>query len=295
MSDLNLLMSRLEKMLDRVERLLPPGQEPIEWKRALACRWRRQGHSGYLQEVSIPHRISLRDLYAIDDQKKLLDLNTRQFLFRYPYNNILLTGSKGTGKSSLIKALLNKYSKNGLRLIEVDKSDLHQLPEIIETISNEQYRFMIFCDDLSFGSDDDAYKSLKVALDGSVAGSSENVMICATSNRRHLMPEYMTDNLETKYRGEEIHASENVEEKISLSERFGLWIHFDGFTQDEYVKIVTYWVKKLSSGSIKPTDDVIRRSLQWSLERGSRSGRIAYQFARNEVGSELIRQKKRIR
>jgi predicted AAA+ superfamily ATPase len=203
---------------------------------------------------------------------------------------VLLTGSKGTGKSSLIKALLNKYYKKNLRLIEVDKTDLHELPEVIDLISELPYRFVIFCDDLSFGSDDEGYKTLKVALDGSIATTSENILIYATSNRRHLLPEYMSENLETTYKGEEIHAGENVEEKISLSERFGLWVHFDAFSQEEYVNIASYWVKKLAGDVYLVDDHIKRRSLQWALERGSRSGRVAYQFAKNEVGARQLRE-----
>ena len=192
--------------------------------------------------AGIPDHIKVRDLSAIDEQIKLVDMNTRQFIAGLPANNVLLTGSKGTGKSSLIKALLNKYSKKTLRLIEVDKADLHELPQIIDLISSQA-----------------------------------------------LLPEYMAENLESTYKGEEIHASENVEEKISLSERFGLWVHFDAFTQDEYVTIASYWVKTLSFGAFDVDEGVIRRSLQWALERGSRSGRVAYHFAKNEVGARKLR------
>lgn len=289
MSDWTKVLERAESLLERLESHLPVKLENPDWKQIVACRWRCYGGRGFLQPVSIPDHIKVRDLSAIDEQIKLVDMNTRQFIAGLPANNVLLTGSKGTGKSSLIKALLNKYSKKTLRLIEVDKADLHELPQIIDLISSQAYQFIIFCDDLSFGADDEGYKSLKVALDGSVATTSENILIYATSNRRHLLPEYMVENLESTYKGEEIHASENVEEKISLSERFGLWVHFDAFTQDEYVTIASYWVKTLSFGAFDVDEGVIRRSLQWALERGSRSGRVAYHFAKNEVGARKLR------
>ncbi|MBT5671660.1 MAG: ATP-binding protein [Betaproteobacteria bacterium] len=290
MTNLELVLERAESLLKRLELYLPIPPENPDWKKVIACRWRRASGRGYLQPVTIPDTINIRDLSAIDEQKKLVDMNTRQFVASLPANNVLLTGSKGTGKSSLIKALLNKYYKKNLRLIEVDKTDLHELPEVIDLISELPYRFVIFCDDLSFGSDDEGYKTLKVALDGSIATTSENILIYATSNRRHLLPEYMSENLETTYKGEEIHAGENVEEKISLSERFGLWVHFDAFSQEEYVNIASYWVKKLAGNVYQVDDHIKRRSLQWALERGSRSGRVAYQFAKNEVGARKLRE-----
>lgn len=290
MTNLELVLERAESLLKRLELYLPIPPENPDWKKVIACRWRRASGRAYLQPVTIPDTINIRDLSAIDEQKKLVDMNTRQFVASLPANNVLLTGSKGTGKSSLIKALLNKYYKKNLRLIEVDKTDLHELPEVIDLISELPYRFVIFCDDLSFGSDDEGYKTLKVALDGSIATTSENILIYATSNRRHLLPEYMSENLETTYKGEEIHAGENVEEKISLSERFGLWVHFDAFSQEEYVNIASYWVKKLAGDVYLVDDHIKRRSLQWALERGSRSGRVAYQFAKNEVGARQLRE-----
>jgi predicted AAA+ superfamily ATPase len=290
------VLERAESLLQRLESFVPERADiTIDWNKVFASRWRFYNERGFLQPVEISDPIHVRDLSAIDDQIKLVEMNTRQFIAGLPSNNVLLTGSKGTGKSSLIKALLNKYAKKNLRLIEVDKAHLYQLPQIMDLISKDPYRFIIFCDDLSFGSDDEGYKTLKVALDGSVATTSENILIYATSNRRHLLPEYMSENLESTYKGEEIHAGENVEEKISLSERFGVWVHFDGFTQDEYVKIASYWVRMLSEDTYHADEEVVRRSLQWALERGSRSGRVAYQFAKNEVGSRKLKEMKKNR
>jgi len=198
-----------------------------------------------------------------------------------PANNVLLTGARGTGKSSIVKGLLNKYAKQRLRLIEVEKNDLVDLPQIVDQVANRKERFLLFCDDLSFHGAEDGYIALKVALDGSVSTTSENLLIYATSNRRHLMPEYMAENLETKYVGEEIHPGETVEEKISLSERFGLWVTFYPFDQDEYLDIVQHWLKTLGA---KWSDTAREEALQWSLQRGSRSGRVAYQFARDWAG-----------
>ena len=291
-NEFSALIKKVESLVDRIEPLFPQKIKTPDWRTTVACRWKYYNSIGFLQPVEIPDGIVMRDLYAIKEQKKRIEQNTRQFIDGYPSNNVLLTGSKGTGKSSLVKALLNKYKKNKLRLIEVEKNELKELPQILDLIQNEPFRFIIFCDDLSFGAEDEAYKALKVALDGSVSAASDNVLIYATSNRRHLLPEYMSENLETRYVGEEIHQGENVEEKISLSERFGIWVHFDSFTQEEYLEIVFYWVAKLSRGTIDPDQTSARNALQWALERGSRSGRIAFQFAKDEVGSKALFAKK---
>jgi uncharacterized protein len=253
------------------------------WKSAVAFRWRKKNSVGYLQAVTHPHKITLKDIHGVDDQKKRIEENTKQFVEGRTANNILLTGARGTGKSSLIKAVLNKFSKHGLRLIEVDKQELVDLPDIVHIISARPERFIIFCDDLSFESNDPGYKALKVILDGSIAAPSENVLIYATSNRRHLMPEYMAENLEYKHVGEEVHPSETVEEKISLSERFGLWLSFYPFDQDDYLAIAEHWVKAL--GAPIPDANVLRQeALLWALTRGSRSGRVAHQFALDWAG-----------
>ena len=227
------------------------------------------------------HRIKLSDLRGIDKQIERVEQNTRQFIDGKPANNVLLTGARGTGKSSIVKGLLNKYSKQGLRLIEVEKNDLVDLPTIVDQVAARPERFLLFCDDLSFHGAEEGYIALKVALDGSISTTSENLLIYATSNRRHLMPEYMAENLETKYIGEEIHPGETVEEKISLSERFGLWVTFYPFDQDEYLAIVGHWLKSFDAGI---NESAKEEALQWALQRGSRSGRVAYQFARDWAG-----------
>ena len=237
--------------------------------------------TGWLQPVRQVHRIRLADLRGIERQIERVEQNTRQFLEGRPANNVLLTGARGTGKSSIVKGLLNKYARQGLRLIEVEKNDLVDLPNIVDQVAGRPERFLVFCDDLSFQGAEEGYIALKVALDGSVSTTSENMLIYATSNRRHLMPEYMAENLETRYVGEEIHPGETVEEKISLSERFGLWVTFYPFDQDEYLAIVAHWLKTFG---LKETDEVREEALQWSLQRGSRSGRVAYQFARDWAG-----------
>jgi len=240
MSDLDRLIKRAEQVLERIEAALPPRLPAPDWKLALAYRWRKRNGRGYLQPVTHPHRIRLTDLQGIDEQIRLVEQNTRQFLEGLTANDVLLTGARGTGKSSLVKAVLNKFSAKGLRLIEVEKQDLMDLPDIVDLVADAPFKFILFCDDLSFDADEPGYKALKVILDGSISATSENLLIYATSNRRHLMPEYMQENLETRYLGEEIHPGESVEEKISLSERFGLWVSFYPFDQDEYLAIVDY-------------------------------------------------------
>ena len=225
------------------------------------------------------HKIKLSDLRGIDAQIAKVEQNTRQFLDGKPANNVLLTGARGTGKSSIVKGLLNKHAGKGLRLIEVEKNDLIDLPAIVDQVAGRAERFLLFCDDLTFHGAEDGYIALKVALDGSISTTSENLLIYATSNRRHLMPEYMAENLETKYVGEEIHPGETVEEKISLSERFGLWVTFYPFDQDEYLEIVRQWLKNFGVSVFQEEE-----ALQWALQRGSRSGRVAYQFARDWAG-----------
>jgi len=286
------LSKDLEKVLARLEHLLPPKPSPTDWSASEAFRWRgaaRRGvagvsaTAGWLQPVRHVHRIRLSDLRGIDRQIDRVEQNTRQFLEGKPANNVLLTGARGTGKSSIVKGLLNKYAKKGLRLIEVEKNDLVDLAFIVDQVAARSERFLLFCDDLSFQGAEEGYIALKVALDGSISTTSENLLIYATSNRRHLMPEYMAENLETKYLGEEIHPGETVEEKISLSERFGLWVTFYPFDQDEYLDIAAHWLKTFGCNA-KQAEVAREEALQWSLQRGSRSGRVAYQFARDWAG-----------
>jgi len=281
------LIGRVESLLARVEALLPAVGPDPEWKRVLAARWRKQGGRGFLQPVLHPHAISMSDLVAIDPQKQTIDRNTRQFLNGLPANNVLLTGSRGTGKSSLVKAMLARYHSKGLRLVEVDKADLTDLPDIADRLAAAPYRFIVFCDDLTFDAGEAGYKALKVMLDGSIAGASTNIVVYATSNRRHLLPEYFAENLETKHIGEEVHPGESVEEKISLSERFGLWITFYPFAQDDYLEAVDRWLAHFNvkaPSSPGETEERTREALQFALQRGSRSGRVAWQFARHLAG-----------
>jgi hypothetical protein len=277
------LIERVEGLLERLEDMLPVTPEEPDWRTAIAFRWRRQGARGAMQPVAHPHHIELKNLLGIDDQKALIDRNTRQFVERRTANNVLLTGARGTGKSSLVKAVLNKYARKGLRLIEISKHDMMDLPDIIDLVYGRRERFILFCDDLSFAAEEPGYQALKAALDGSIAAQSDNLLIYATSNRRHLMPEYMEENLATRHVGGEVHPDEAVEEKVSLSERFGLWVSFYPFSQDEYLAIADHWVENL--GATKSNQEERHRAaLQWSLARGSRSGRVAWQFARDWAG-----------
>jgi predicted AAA+ superfamily ATPase len=292
-AELNALLARLEGILGRVESVLPPAPPPPDWS-ATAFRWRKRGGRGFLQAVAHPHAIRLDDLVAIDAQKDAIDANTRQFVAGLPANNVLLTGSRGTGKSSLVKAMLAKYAGRGLRLIEVDKVDLVDLPDIADQVAGRRERFVVFCDDLTFDAGEPGYKALKVMLDGTVAAASPNIVIYATSNRRHLLPEYFSENLETKHVGEEVHPGESVEEKISLSERFGLWISFYPFSQDDYLGAVASWLDALGVPAPRTKREEAGRhrdALQFALQRGSRSGRVAWQFARGYAGAAALRKR----
>ena len=284
------LVARAEGVLARLEQLLPAPVADVDWQASIAFRWRKRGAQAVLEPIHQVHRIDLRDLCGIDEQKERVERNTRQFVEGLPANNVLLTGARGTGKSSLIKALLNKYAPRGLRVIEVEKRDLTDLPDIVELIHARPERYVLYCDDLSFEADEPGYKALKVVLDGSVAAASENCLIYATSNRRHLMPEFMHENLEYQHVGEEIHPGETSEEKVSLSERFGLWVSFYPFDQDEYLRIVHVWLDhfKVSGKST----DLEHAALQWALARGSRSGRVAWQFARDWAGRTRLTRRK---
>ncbi len=283
------MSEKLERLLSYLDTFLPKPLEEKDWKEAVAFRWRRResflGNVGYLQPVKHISSIGFDDLQNIDRQKESIISNTRHFIENKPANNILLTGARGTGKSSLIKACLNQFQSQGLRLVEVDKEHLADLQDLTELLATRPEKFIIFCDDLSFEDGESGYKALKSALDGSVAAQVENVLIYATSNRRHLLPEYMKDNESYQHTSDgEIHPGEVVEEKISLSERFGLWISFYPPKQDEYLAIVAHWLKHfgLNDAAIKAAEP---EALIWALERGSRSGRVAWQFARHWAGS----------
>lgn len=279
MSDVTRLVQRLEALLDRAEALLPAHQTEPDWS-ARAFRWRKPG---YLLAVKHPHRMRLDDLLNIEPQKAALIQNTHQFVAGHAANNALLSGSRGTGKSSLVKALLTEFADEGLRLIEVDKHDLIDLPEIADALYDRPERFILFTDDLSFEANEPEYKALKAMLDGSIATTPDNVLIYATSNRRHLMPEYMHENADARHVDGEIHHGEAVEEKISLSERFGLWISFHPFDQEQYLNAVFHWLQRLNVLS-EEFDAIPGEALRWALKRGSRSGRIAHQFARDWAG-----------
>ncbi|WP_395822951.1 ATP-binding protein [Collimonas sp.] len=289
MTQLEQFLIRADALLARLENMLPAAHAAPDWQAATAFRWRHKGGGGgqaggYLQAVGHISNIALSDLHNIDIQKQQIDQNTRQFVAGRPANNVLLTGARGTGKSSLIKACLNQYADQGLRLIEVDKDDLAALPDIVDLVASHPERFIIFCDDLSFEEGESGYKALKVALDGSIAAQSDNVLIYATSNRRHLLPERMSDNAGYKTTKDgDLHPGETVEEKISLSERFGLWVSFYPFKQDDYLDIIAHWLSHFGC-----TEEQIAEAradaLRWALQRASRSGRVAWQFARDHAG-----------
>jgi len=277
------LLARLDALYARLDSVLPPPLPAPDWT-AQAYRWRTRDGRGWLEAVKRPHRIRAGDLRGVDQQKRRIAANTRQFVAGRSANNVLLTGARGTGKSSLVKAMLDQFAPRGLRLIEVDKDDLVHLPEIVELIAGRRERFIVFCDDLSFESGEPGYKAMKSILDGSIAGVPDNLLIYATSNRRHLMPEKMAENLEAKVDADgDIHPGETTEEKISLSERFGLWLSFYPFGQDDYLDICAHWLGVFGA-TPRRIEAARDEALQWSRMRGSRSGRVAWQFARDFAG-----------
>jgi predicted AAA+ superfamily ATPase len=272
-------------LLTRLETVLPMPPAATDWQASSAFRYRKRGGRGVIEPVKHVATIRLPQLQEVERQKERLVANTRQFVAGRPANNVLLTGARGTGKSSLIKACLNEFAPQGLRLIEVDKADMVDLTDIVDAVAVRPERFVVFCDDLSFDEGEPGYKALKSVLDGSVAQASDNVLIYATSNRRHLLPEYMKENLTyTHTEDGEVHPGEVVEEKISLSERFGLWLSFYPFTQAEYLAIVGQWLRNLGENDAARIETARKEALVWALERGSRSGRVAYQFARDWCG-----------
>ena len=284
MSDLHSLIQRAEALLGRLEAVLPHPPQAPDWSASTAFRYRKRAGSGRIEPVRHVAPIQLESLVEVEPQKQRLLRNTDQFVAGHGANNVLLTGARGTGKSSLIKAVLNRYAPRGLRLIEVDKADLVDLPDIVDLVAERPERFVVFCDDLSFDEGEPGYKALKSILDGSISQASDNVLIYATSNRRHLLPEYMQENLTYKHTPDgEVHPGEVIEEKISLSERFGLWVSFYPFSQDEYLAIAAQWLRhfKVDEAAIALAR---QESLVWALERGSRSGRVAFQFAKDYSG-----------
>lgn len=284
MDALNDFLRRALPLLERLEAVLPEVAAPPDWRQA-AFRWRSGPHGGRLIAVTHPHRVSLDDLLCLDAQKAEVMRNTAAFLAGRPANNVLLWGSRGTGKSTLIKAVFTAFIDQGLRLIEVDKAHLAELGDIIALLHDRDERFMIYCDDLSFEADDPSYKALKAVLEGSIAAPPDNVLIYASSNRRHLLPEFHSENRESRMVDGELHQGEAIEEKVSLSERFGLWLSFYPFTQDQYLAVTDHWLARL--GATTTTDPQVRaQALQWATQRGSRSGRVARQFAIDQAGRQ---------
>jgi predicted AAA+ superfamily ATPase len=284
MADFDSLISRAEALVQRLEAVLPHPLTAPDWATSVAFRYRKRGGSGLLDPVKHVATIRLANLCEVEPQKERLVRNTVQFVAGHAANNVLLTGARGTGKSSLIKACLNEFAPQGLRLIEVDKTDLVDLPDIVDLVAERPERFIVYCDDLSFDEGEPGYKALKSILDGSVSQATDNVLIYATSNRRHLLPEYMKENLSYQHMADgEVHPGEVVEEKISLSERFGLWVSFYPFSQDEYLAIAAQWLRGFGVGE-EAIVAARQESLVWALERGSRSGRVAFQFAKDYAG-----------
>jgi predicted AAA+ superfamily ATPase len=290
------LTERLKRLLSSLEPLLPKPVARIDWASCHAANWRRSAFSGTMEPVPDIEAMHLDDLLGIETQKRVLEENTRQFLAGLPANNALLWGTRGTGKSSLVRALLHAHAGEGLRIIQVDKDDLVSLPAIVDEVKAQPYKFLVFSDDLSFAPGDASYKVLKSALDGSVYALPENVLIYVTSNRRHLVPEYESDNRGAMSVEGEIHHGEAIEEKISLSGRFGLWVAFHPFSQDLYVDVVRRWVEKLRAkvgAALDWTADAEAEAILWSQKKGDRSGRIAYQFACDWVGRKAMERAKR--
>lgn len=291
------LASQLKQVLTSLQQLLPKPVAVIDWALCHAANWRRHSFSGYLEPVESIEQITLDDLLGIEEQKMIVEENTRQFLAGYPANNTLLWGTRGTGKSSLIRALLNNYAPQGLRIIQVDKNDLLHLPDIVDSIKRLPYRFIIFSDDVSFEVGESSYKMLKSALDGSVYAPPDNVLIYVTSNRRHLLPQFETDNRGAMLINNEMHHGEAIEEKISLSGRFGLWVGFHPFSQDQYVSVTRQWVEKLFAKQGAPllwSDETRSAAIQWGYDKGDNSGRIAYQFACCWVGKQMLKQQAKV-
>lgn len=292
-SRLNAFLERADAVLARLEPLLPAPRETVDWSRAMAARWVREGRSGYLMPLEVSLDMRLSDLIGVDLQREQLGRNTRQFIDGLPANHALLWGSRGTGKSSLIRALLSEYARVGLRLIEIERDHLGDLPRVVELLQRLPQRFVLFCDDLSFEAGESEYRVLKSVLDGSLEQAPDNVLLYATSNRRHLVPEKESDNADWKHVDGELHPSEAVEDKIALSDRFGLWLSFYPFTQEHYLNVVEHWITQLAlaAGLTWQRDEELdKQAIRWATGRGNRNGRCAYQFARYWVGLKLLEQ-----
>ncbi|MBO3274281.1 ATP-binding protein [Pseudomonas schmalbachii] len=290
-SRLNDFLARAESVLARLEPLLPAIRESIDWNTCLAARWHRDGRSGYLQALDVSLDLHLDDLLGVDRQREQLTRNTRQFVSGQPANHALLWGARGTGKSSLVRALLAEMARDGLRLIEIERDHLADLPRVVEQLRGLPQRFVLFCDDLSFSAGEDDYRVLKSVLDGSLEQAPDNVLLYATSNRRHLVPEKESDNLDWALVDGEVHPSEAVEDKIALSDRFGLWLSFYPFTQEHFLSVVRHWVEVLAGkcGLVWSWDEELEKeAIRWASQRGNRNGRCAYQFARHWVGRQLL-------
>ncbi|HSH56436.1 MAG TPA: ATP-binding protein [Halomonas sp.] len=281
------LTRRLLHLLDRVEHWLPPTPVEVDWSRDVAALWQRHALGGRLLPVPPRDALSLDDLLGIERQKLALVDNTRAFLQGLPANHALLWGSRGSGKSSLIRALLNSLADEGLRLVQVDRHDLSGLPMLVEQLRHHDQRFVVYCDDLSFEGHDDAYKALKSVLDGALTGPPPNVLLYATSNRRHLLPESMSDNAGSRLVGDELHHGDAVEEKISLSDRFGLWLGFHPFNQDVYLEACCHWVSQLGQAEDWGAE-ARAEAIRFATLRGGRSGRAAWQFANHWVGRRRL-------
>ena len=284
-------MERVVRFLDRYEQTLPPPTPPLDWSNTFAARWVGEGSGGWLRPLEITAEQSLDDLIGVDRQKQLLEANTSQFVRGLPANNALLWGARGTGKSSLVRALLHAWKDQGLRLIEIDKADLMHLPAVVARISGQPWRFLVFCDDLAFEADDSAYKTLKTVLDGSLEATPDNLLLYATSNRRHLLPEQRSDNLASSMIDGELHPGEAIEEKIALSDRFGLWVSFYPFSQEHYLDVVRHWLGSLAAQhglAWEWNEELQKEAIRWATARGNRNGRCAWQFARSWVGRALL-------
>ncbi|NLC02586.1 MAG: ATP-binding protein [Pseudomonas formosensis] len=284
-------MQRVVRFLDRYEQTLPPPTPPLDWSNTFAARWVGEGSGGWLRPLEITAEQSLDDLIGVDRQKQLLEANTSQFVRGLPANNALLWGARGTGKSSPVRALLHAWKDQGLRLIEIDKADLMHLPAVVARISGQPWRFLVFCDDLAFEADDSAYKTLKTVLDGSLEATPDNLLLYATSNRRHLLPEQRSDNLASSMVDGELHPGEAIEEKIALSDRFGLWVSFYPFSQEHYLDVVRHWLVSLAAQhglAWEWNEELQKEAIRWATARGNRNGRCAWQFARSWVGRALL-------